>query len=289
MARRFRARWSLVHQQGADLGVALLLADVARLDHGPDHLGALAMDGAGGEGDGIEAAVLVDEDLFPLDAGPLGEGAVDGAFGQGEVGSVRTGVVDDVVQRSPGGLLEGVAGQFFRRPVHEDAVLPVVHQEDRHGRIVQDDVQPLGCVAQPLLHLPVLGRVLDGGVEDRVVAVVEQLELDGDVVFGPVLAPMDGVEVEPIDFAGEERPDQSQEVVATDAGLQIPGRQAGQFVRAVAQIIPGALVDQPKIEVLDAEDIDLARGFLNDPPQALAGHRDGFGHAPRLSPMVRRT
>ncbi len=88
-------------------------------------------------------SVPVDEDLLAALLVVLREGAVDGAFLQGERPAVRVGVVHDVVQRAVAGehLGERPAGQLLGGAIHVDAVLPVIHQEDRHGGVVQDRVE----------------------------------------------------------------------------------------------------------------------------------------------------
>ncbi|GJD74898.1 hypothetical protein CFIICLFH_3138 [Methylobacterium goesingense] len=139
----------LVRQEALALGRRLLLGDVAYLDDGADDLGTIVADRAGGEADRVEVPVLVNEHFLTPFLVILGEGPVDGAFVQGERPPIRIGVVHDVVERAVPreDFGEAESRQQLRGPVHVDAVLAVIHQEDRHGSVVQDRVQAsLGLV-----------------------------------------------------------------------------------------------------------------------------------------------
>jgi hypothetical protein len=87
-------------------------------------------------------AVLVDEHFLPLNIVVGRKGAVDRAFGEREWRAVGAGVVDDVVERAALRFLEAVAGQPLGGGVHVDALLAVIHQEDRDAGIVEHRVEP---------------------------------------------------------------------------------------------------------------------------------------------------
>jgi hypothetical protein len=97
----------------------------------------------------------VDEDFLTLNLVMLGKGTIDRALRQRKAATVRVGVVDDVVER-PIKLQhfgEGVARKSFGRSVHVNALLPLIHEDDRHRSVVQHRlkaamrvVQRVGCL-----------------------------------------------------------------------------------------------------------------------------------------------
>ena len=141
------------------LGAQLAL-DVARLDHRADRHAALVADRARGEGDGVERAVAVDEDLLALLLVVLGKGLIDRAFVERVGAAVRPGMVDDVVQRLAVRLVEAVAGQPLGGAVHVGAVLALIHHEDRLRRVVEHRVEAAGGLDETLL-----GRLPRGDVD----------------------------------------------------------------------------------------------------------------------------
>jgi hypothetical protein len=57
--------------------------------------------------------------------------------------------MDHVVQRAALHLLKGATGHLLRRGVYVDALLPVIHEEDRHRGIVEDGIQALLSFDEP--------------------------------------------------------------------------------------------------------------------------------------------
>lgn len=133
-----RAVVEFIYQASLQFGRNLLLPDVSDLDDGADGLGRVVLDWARHERDGIEGAILVNENLLPAYLVVLRECAVDGALLEGEGASVRIGMMDDVVQRAieARNLVKRVAGQLFGGAVHINAVLTIIHEEDRNGCVV---------------------------------------------------------------------------------------------------------------------------------------------------------
>ena len=167
----------------------------------------------------------MNKDLLALRPGLFRKGAVDGALRERKGRAVGIGVMNHVVEGASGRFCESKAREFLRRPVHEYTVLSFIHEEDGHGRVAQYDIKSGGCFSQRGLNTSIIRRILDGGIEDRVIAVVKELKLDGHIVCAAVLALVEGVEVKSVDLARLEGFDQSQEIGTTDVRLQIPGCQ----------------------------------------------------------------
>src|SRR5690554_1922238 len=85
-----------------------LVANTAHFDDRADH-DALFTNRACSVGDRVEATILVDEDFLALFSIVLRESPVDGALRDGIRPSVRTRVVDDLVQGPAFGLGERIA------------------------------------------------------------------------------------------------------------------------------------------------------------------------------------
>jgi len=132
-----------VGEKALALGGRLLLRDVADLDDRTDNARFVVADGTGGEPDRVEMSVFMNEHLLAALLIVLRKGPVDGAFRERKGAAIRVGVVDDIVQgaiaREDFGQAE--TGEQFRSPVHVDAVLAVIHQEDGHRSVVQDRVE----------------------------------------------------------------------------------------------------------------------------------------------------
>ena len=138
----------------------LVLGDVLDLDDGADG-GPIGDDRAGGEGDGEEAAVLADEHVLAALLLALRQGAVDRALGDRVRPAVGVTVVDEVVQRPALHLGDRVADHRHGGGVHEGAVLPRVHQEQRRGGVVGDRAGQLVLSLQRALGVATLGDVAE--------------------------------------------------------------------------------------------------------------------------------
>nr|WP_241527212.1 hypothetical protein [Sphingomonas turrisvirgatae] len=83
----------------------------------------------------------MNEDLFTLHSIALWKGLVDRALREWIGAAVGSLVVNDIVQRTTQRFLQPIASQLLGGMVHEDAMLPIIHQEDRHGRVVHNGVE----------------------------------------------------------------------------------------------------------------------------------------------------
>ena len=73
-------------------------------------------------------------------------------------------------------------------------MLALSHQEDRHGRIVQDTVEAARDIAERAGCSFAISNILDGGVEYRPAGLAQNLQPDVGVVDAAVLAPVKRLE-----------------------------------------------------------------------------------------------
>ena len=187
--------------------------------------------------------------------------------------------MDDIVEWASSRFMEVVAGQFLGGPVHEHAVLALIHEKYGHGRVAQYPVESPGCISQLGLDSPVLRDVLDRSVENRVIAIIKQLKLYRDIVFRSVLSLVNGIEIEPFDLTVLKRTDQIQKLIPAYIWFQVPRSQTGKFVDTVTEIVARTFVYKTKPEIIRRKYVNFARGFFDDTPETFAGHTNRVSHA----------
>jgi hypothetical protein len=106
----------------------------------------------------------VDEDLLALLAVIFRKRLIDGTLTQWIGGPIGARVVHDVVEGPSLSLGEGIAGELLGSRVHVGAVLPIIHHEHGHGRVVEDGIESIRSLLQCDLCALAVAHI---AVEDR--------------------------------------------------------------------------------------------------------------------------
>ncbi len=163
--------------------------------------------------------------------------------------------------------------------------LGIVLQRDRGG----DAAQGALLVGEPaVLGLPAaqlqLGGVARGDVQHhrgdhRRRLRAHQLHPHLDRVRAAVAAPVDGLELHPLDVAAAQRLDDGLEGAGVQLGQEVEGGHLEQLLHRVAAVGDGAPVDLHEPQGARVEDVGLVARLGQDPPQA--------AHHPLLAAALR--
>jgi len=135
---RFRAQPQRPLPPPDDDGFRLALgSNAADLDDRP-YRAAFIPHPTRGERNWIEMPIAMDEHGFALSTRVRRRGAIDRAIANRKRGSIRVAMVNELVERRPGNVLQAEARQDLGRVIHVNAVLPLIHGEERHGRVVTE-------------------------------------------------------------------------------------------------------------------------------------------------------
>lgn len=95
----------------------------------------------------------MNENLLSFSLGIFGERTVDWAFLERIMRSIRSCMMDDVMQGLPLQFLEGIAGKIFSGRIRVDAELPFIHEKHSHAGIVEHGIKPSTNVPECLFGL----------------------------------------------------------------------------------------------------------------------------------------
>ena len=120
---------------------------------------------------------------------------------------------------------------------------------------------------QLLARLAALGDVADDGHEHRRILGGEQLQPHLHRIEAAILTPVHGFEGQGVSLAAPQRGHHGLECFTRMLGLDVHRSQRGQFLRGVAEIAAGSVIDLDEAQAFRLEHVDFVRQVVEDAPE----------------------